>query len=100
LAYNYNPAAVKFLTTVTLDSFAGSGTTAAVAHKLNRRWVTIEIGKHAEDLCITRLKRVISGKDQSGVSQICNWSRGGGFKYYRLGESVINEKDMNWKKLI
>lgn len=82
---------------IVLDSFAGSGTTAAVAHKLNRRWVTIEIGKHAEDLCITRLKRVISGKDQSGVSQICNWSRGGGFKYYRLGESVINEKDMNWK---
>jgi adenine-specific DNA-methyltransferase len=82
---------------VVLDSFAGSGTTPAVAHKLNRRWISIEIGKHAEDLCITRLKRVISGKDNSGISQLCGWTGGGGFQYYKLGRSVIYDNDMNWE---
>lgn len=80
-----------------LDSFAGSGTTGAVAHKIGRRWIMVEIGKHATELIIPRMQRVISGKDQSGVSKIVKWVGGGGFKYYELGQSVIKEKNMNWK---
>lgn len=79
-----------------LDSFAGSGTTGAVAHKTHRRWIMVEIGKHAEELVIPRLKKVISGKDRSGISNDVNWQKGGGFKYYQLGESLINEQEMNW----
>ncbi|MDO8591017.1 MAG: site-specific DNA-methyltransferase [bacterium] len=80
-----------------LDSFAGSGTTGAVAHKLGRRWVMVEIGKHAEELIISRMQKVVSGKDQSGISKEVNWKGGGGFKYYQLGDSIIHEQDMNWK---
>jgi adenine-specific DNA-methyltransferase len=80
-----------------LDSFAGSGTTGAVAHKMNRRWIMVEFGRHADELIIPRLKRVIAGKDQSGISKEVAWNGGGGFKYYQLGESVICEQDMNWK---
>jgi adenine-specific DNA-methyltransferase len=80
-----------------LDVFGGSGTTAAVAHKLQRRWIMVEIGKHAEELIIPRMERIIAGKDQSGISKEINWRGGGGFKYYKLGDSVIHEKDMNWK---
>jgi len=79
-----------------LDSFAGSGTTGAVAHKMNRRWIMVEIGRHAEELIIPRMQRVISGEDQTGISKEVNWQGGGGFKYYKLGESVIHEQDMNW----
>lgn len=80
-----------------LDSFAGSGTTGAVAHKIGRRWIMVEIGKHATELIVPRIQRVISGKDQSGISKVVKWNGGGGFKYYELGQSVINRKDMNWK---
>lgn len=80
-----------------LDYFAGSGTTGAVAHKMGRRWIMVEIGRQAEKLIIPRMQRVISGKDQTGISKEVNWKGGGGFKYYKLGESVIYEKDMNWK---
>jgi len=79
------------------DSFAGSGTTGAVAHKMKRRWIMVEMGGQADELIIPRLQKIVSGKDQSGVSEAVGWSKGGGFKYYRLGESVIYEQDMNWK---
>jgi len=81
---------------IVFDSFAGSGTTSAVAHKMGRKWITVEIGRQAEELIISRLQKVIAGKDQSGISEEVNWKGGGGFKYYQLGESVIQEKDMNW----
>lgn len=78
------------------DSFAGSGTTGAVAHKMDRRWIMVEMGRHADELIAPRMQRVVTGKDQSGVSKEVDWKGGGGFKYYQLGESVINEHDMNW----
>jgi adenine-specific DNA-methyltransferase len=77
-----------------LDSFLGSGTTAAVAHKMNRRWIGVEIGEHAETLCLPRLKRVVSGKDQTGISKHVGWKGGGGFRYCVLGESLFaKDKD-------
>ena len=78
------------------DSFAGSGTTGAVAHKMGRRWLMVEMGRQAEELIIPRMQRMMSGKDQTGISKDVNWKGDGGFKYYQLGESVINEQDMNW----
>jgi len=78
------------------DSFAGSGTTGAVAHKMDRRWVMVEMGRHADELIVPRMQRVVSGKDQTGISKEVEWKGGGGFKYYQLGESVIHEQDMNW----
>ena len=77
-----------------LDSFLGSGTTAAVAHKLGRKWIGIELGEHAETLCLPRLKRVISGEDQTGISKQVGWKGGGGFRYCVLGESLFaKDKD-------
>ena len=77
-----------------LDSFLGSGTTAAVAHKLGRKWVGVEIGEHAETLCLPRLKRVVSGEDQTGISKQVGWKGGGGFRYCVLGESLFaKDKD-------
>jgi adenine-specific DNA-methyltransferase len=81
---------------VVLDSFAGSGTTGSVAHKMNRRWIMVEIGSHSDKIIIPRLQRIINGNDESGVSKAVNWEGGGGFKYYLLGNSLIHEKDMNW----
>lgn len=72
-----------------LDSFLGSGTTAAVAHKLGRKWIGIELGEHAETLCLPRLKRVVSGEDQTGISKQVGWKGGGGFRYCVLGESLF-----------
>jgi adenine-specific DNA-methyltransferase len=69
-----------------LDPFAGSGTTAAVAHKLRRRWITCEISKHAEKLVLPRLTRVVSGDDQSGISQDVGWKGGGGFRFVEVDE--------------
>jgi adenine-specific DNA-methyltransferase len=65
-----------------LDPFLGSGTTAAVAHKMGRRWVGIEQGGQLDDLCIPRLTRVVDGKDASGITRACGWSGGGGFGVY------------------
>jgi len=81
-----------------LDSFLGSGTTVAVAHKMKRRWIGIELGNHAKTHCLPRLKRVVKGDDQSGISknEDVNWEGGGGFRYYEVGESIIKELDMNW----
>ena len=87
-----------------LDSFAGSGTTLATAHKMKRNWIGIEVGKHCEDFIIERLKKVINGDDQSGISRNneVNWKGGGAFNYYTLGNSIIKLNkdgsiDFNWK---
>lgn len=74
-----------------LDSFLGSGTTAAVAHKMGRRYIGVEIGDHAVTHCIPRLQKVIEG-EQGGISQAVNWQGGGGFRFYRLGETVFDEE--------
>lgn len=71
-----------------LDSFAGSGTTGAVAHKMGRRWIGVEMGEHAETHCIPRLEKVIAG-EQGGISQAVGWQGGGGFRYYTLDEPVF-----------
>ena len=73
-----------------LDCFLGSGTTAAVAHKMNRRYIGIEMGDHAETHCQPRLKKVIEG-EQGGISKAVNWQGGGGFHYFRLGETIFDE---------
>lgn len=74
-----------------LDSFLGSGTTAAVAHKMGRRWIGIEMGEHAATHCLPRLQKVIAG-EQGGISQAVNWQGGGGFRFMRLGETVFDER--------
>ena len=73
-----------------LDSFLGSGTTAAVAHKMNRKWIGIEMGYHAYSHCKVRLDKVISGEDAGGISKSVNWKGGGGYKFYELAPSLIN----------
>ena len=72
-----------------LDSFAGSGTTGAVAHKMGRRWIMVELGNHCHTHIIPRLKKVIDGEDQGGISKSVNWQGGGGFRYYKLAPSLI-----------
>jgi len=71
-----------------LDSFLGSGTTAAVAHKMNRRWIGIELGQHAYTHCYPRLKAVVDG-EAGGISKALNWQGGGGFKFYELAPSLL-----------
>ena len=80
-----------------LDSFAGSGTTGAVAHKMGRRWIMVELGEHCQTHIIPRLHKVINGKDPGGVTKSVDWKGGGGFRYYRLAPSLL-EKDKwgNW----
>lgn len=80
-----------------LDSFAGSGTTGAVAQKLGRRWIMVEIGDHADTHIVPRLRKVIDGADQGGISKEVEWQGGGGFRYYALAPSLL-EKDRwgNW----
>ena len=73
-----------------LDSFLGSGTTAAVAHKMGRRYIGIEMGEHAVTHCVPRLKKVIEG-EQGGISKSVGWQGGGGFRFYRLGPPVFDE---------
>lgn len=72
-----------------LDSFLGSGTTAAVAHKMGRRWIGVELGDHAYTHCAVRMKKVIEG-EQGGISKSQNWQGGGGFKFYELAPSLLN----------
>lgn len=72
-----------------LDSFLGSGTTSAVAHKMGRRWIGVELGDHAYTHCAVRLKKVIEG-EQGGISKSQNWQGGGGFKFYELAPSLLN----------
>lgn len=80
-----------------LDSFLGSGTTAAVAHKMGRCWIGIELGEHCHTHCIPRLKKVIDGEDSGGITEAVGWKGGGGFRYYHLAPSLL-EKDKwgNW----
>ena len=73
-----------------LDSFLGSGTTAAVAHKMGRRYIGIEMGEHAKTHVIPRLEKVIEG-EQGGISKTVNWQGGGGFSFYTLGSSVFDD---------
>lgn len=74
-----------------LDSFLGSGTTAAVAQKMQRRYIGIEMGEHAITHCVPRLKRVVNG-EQDGISEAQNWQGGDGFRFYRLGPPVFTEE--------
>jgi adenine-specific DNA-methyltransferase len=80
-----------------LDSFAGSGTTGAVSHKMARRWIMIELGEHIDTYILPRMRKVIDGVDSGGVSEIVNWSGGGGFRYYHIAPSLLKEdKWGNW----
>lgn len=80
-----------------LDSFAGSGTTGSVAHKMGRRWILIELGEHAHTHIIPRLQKVIDGQDPGGVTDSTSWKGGGGFRYYRLAPSLLErDKWGNW----
>lgn len=74
---------------IVIDSFLGSGTTAAVAHKMNRRWIGIELGEHARTHCLPRLRKVVTGEDQGGISKSVGWQGGGGFRYYSLAPSLL-----------
>jgi adenine-specific DNA-methyltransferase len=82
---------------IVLDSFAGSGTTGAVAHKMGRRWIMVELGEHCHTHVIPRLKKVIDGEDAGGITEANEWKGGGGFRYYKLAPSLL-EKDKwgNW----
>lgn len=72
-----------------LDSFAGSGTTGAVAHKMGRRWIMVELGEHCHTHVIPRLQKIIDGEDKGGITEAVNWQGGGGFRYFTLAPSLI-----------
>jgi adenine-specific DNA-methyltransferase len=72
-----------------LDSFAGSGTTGAVAHKMGRRWIMVELGEHCHTHIIPRLKKVIDGEDAGGVTEAVGWQGGGGFRYFKIAPSLL-----------
>jgi adenine-specific DNA-methyltransferase len=74
-----------------LDSFAGSGTTGAVAHKMGRRWIMVELGEHCHTHIIPRLIKVIDGEDKGGVTEAVGWQGGGGFRYSRLAPSLLQQ---------
>lgn len=80
-----------------LDSFGGSGTTGAVAHKMGRRWIMVELGVHCHSHIIPRIRKIIDNQDFAGVTQSVNWKGGGGFRYYKVAPSLL-EKDKwgNW----
>jgi adenine-specific DNA-methyltransferase len=86
-----------------LDCFGGSGSTFAVATKMKRKWIGVEIGNHADTHIINRMSDVLTAKDQSGISKTVSWQGGDSFKYYHLGESIINvdnetgKGEFNWK---
>lgn len=82
---------------IVLDSFAGSGTTAAAAHKMGRRWILVEQGDHCRTLVVPRMRKVVDGEDPGGITEAVRWKGGGGFRYYRLAPSLL-EKDRwgNW----
>lgn len=80
-----------------LDSFLGSGTTAATALKMQRKFIGVELGEHSKTHCFPRLTRVIDGEDQGGISKEINWQGGGGFKFYTLAPSLLKQdKFGNW----
>lgn len=80
-----------------LDSFAGSGTTGAVAQKMGRRWIMVELGDHCHTHIIPRLQKVIDGEDKGGVTESTGWQGGGGFRYYKLAPSLMKKDQWdNW----
>lgn len=80
-----------------LDSFGGSGTTGAAAHKMGRRWIMVEIGDHADTHIVERLQKVVDGTDQGGISRAQAWKGGGGFRYFTLAPSLLEQdKYGNW----
>ncbi|WP_413506538.1 DNA methyltransferase, partial [Pseudomonas carnis] len=81
-----------------LDSFAGSGTTGAVAHKMGRRWIMVELGEHAKTHILPRLQKIIDGSDNGGVTDAENWQGGGGYRFFKLAPSLL-QKD-KWGNLI
>ena len=82
---------------IVLDSFLGSGTTSAVAHKMDRKYIGIEMGDHAYTHCYQRLEKVIDANDKGGITKAVNWKGGGGFKFYELAPSLLNkDKYDNW----
>ncbi|MBE7516082.1 MAG: site-specific DNA-methyltransferase [Chloracidobacterium sp.] len=74
-----------------LDSFGGSGTTAAVAHKMKRRWIMVELGDHCYTHILPRLRKVIDGEDQGGITKAIDWKGGGGFRFYELAPSLLKK---------
>lgn len=74
-----------------LDSFLGSGSTCAVAHKMNRKWIGIEMGDHCYSHCIPRINDVINGKDMKGISELVNWKGGGGYRFYEVAPTLIKK---------
>lgn len=74
-----------------LDSFAGSGTTGAVAHKMSRRWIMVELRDQCETHIVPRLKQVVDGRDKGGVTEAVGWKGGGGYRYYRLAPSLMQK---------
>jgi adenine-specific DNA-methyltransferase len=81
-----------------LDSFAGSGTTGAVAHKMRRRWIMVELGENCHTFIIPRMKNLINGEDLGGITESEQWQGGGGFRYFHLAPSLL-EKD-RWKNWV
>jgi adenine-specific DNA-methyltransferase len=81
-----------------LDSFAGSGTTGAVAHKMGRRWIMVELGEHCHTHIVPRLQKVIDGQDPGGVTQATDWQGGGGFRYYELAPTLLSTD--RWGNLV
>lgn len=74
-----------------LDSFLGSGTTAAVAQKMGRRWIGVEMGNHAYTHCKVRMDKVIAGQDPGGITKAQNWQGGGGYRFYEVAPTLINK---------
>jgi adenine-specific DNA-methyltransferase len=81
-----------------LDSFAGSGTTGAVAQKMGRRWIMVELGEHCHTHIVPRLQKVIDGQDPGGVTQATGWPGGGGFRYYELAPTLLSTD--RWGNLV
>jgi adenine-specific DNA-methyltransferase len=81
-----------------LDSFAGSGTTGAVAHKMGRRWIMVELGEHIHTHIIPRMRKVVDGDDPGGITRAVDWKGGGGFRYFRLAPSLL-QKD-RWGQMV
>lgn len=82
---------------IVLDSFGGSGTTGAVAHKMGRRWIMAELGDHCDTHIVPRLKKVIDGDDPRGITEVAMWKGGGGFRYFSLAPSLLEQdKYGNW----
>ena len=82
-----------------LDSFLGSGTTAAVAHKMGRRWIGVELGDHCYTHCKVRMDKVINGEDQGGITKAVGWKGGGGYRFFELAPTLIKE-DAYGQKII